>query len=366
MRRACRALDHDAAFRRRRPWIVEDSLRQLGEEADGVHAVYAHVMKTFWLVSWVLVAFVTTSCGVDGAGGSPDPGGFADAAAPPIDAQSSTDDAGAPLRCDEGFVLPPGPRRRGLPVMVAFRHVDGWTNVGLDAQGPGMPQTRFDGHAREDGLHHWYYTLTGFDVGIVTLVFSADDGAVELGRCEIRTEPGDPVDPPGTGAFLEEGGIVVIEVESVDAVEHWVGETGLAGYTGPGYYTWSGENRFGGPSGPSLVYPLQISAAGRYQMRIRNRHDFQDSTEENDVWARMDGGAWTKVFSSQRGEWTWRSNFDLSEHDKPPASYELAAGPHTLELSGRSHGFSIDRIHLFIEGHPRSTDETLPESARAE
>ena len=56
-----------------------------------------------------------------------------------------------------------------------------------------------------------------------------------------------------------------------------------------------------------------------------------------------------------------RSLFDLDNGNKPNASYELTEGIHTLEFSGRSANFKLDRVHLRIEGWPSTT---LPESPR--
>lgn len=162
--------------------------------------------------------------------------------------------------------------------------------------------------------------------------------------------------------FWEQDGLVVFEVESVPATGSWSAERELTGFTGSGYYTWTGPDAMRSPGGGVLAYRIRITTPGTYQLRIRNRHDFHDSTEQNDCFTRMDGGEWVKTFSSQRGEWTWRSNHEFSHGDKPPAQYELSAGEHRFEISGRSHGFSIDRVHLFIEGAAGAEDPTTPES----
>jgi hypothetical protein len=150
-------------------------------------------------------------------------------------------------------------------------------------------------------------------------------------------------------------GVVAVEIESVPPAKGWIEETALAGFTGRGYYTDTG-------GGDPLVFRIQILEAGRYQLRIRNRHEHPDATLENDCWTQMDDGPKVKTFSSQRAQWTWHTRHEHHDGDKPEASYELTAGLHTLRISGRSKGFRIDRFHLFREGAAGSTDERRPES----
>ncbi len=163
--------------------------------------------------------------------------------------------------------------------------------------------------------------------------------------------------------YQEEDGVVAMEVESAPPTGSWKPETAMEGFTGKCYYTWRGGNQFRSPGSGVLSYTFLVTQSGEYRLAIRNRHDFHDSTEQNDCFTSMDGGKWTKTFSSQRGQWTWRSNHEFNHSDKPPAKYHLTAGAHTLRLSGRSSGFSIDRIHLYREGARGATDENRPESA---
>lgn len=148
--------------------------------------------------------------------------------------------------------------------------------------------------------------------------------------------------------FIEEDGVVVVEVEAVEPGT-WKRETGMDGYTGQCYYTWPGESiNHSGSAGP-LVYRIRILTPGTYQMRIRNRHDFHDSTEQNDCFTKLNEGASVKTFSYKRGEWNWISQHEHSHSKKIPASYDLEAGDHTFTIYGRSGGFSIDRFALFLK-----------------
>ena len=168
------------------------------------------------------------------------------------------------------------------------------------------------------------------------------------------------------GPFLPEDGLVVIEFESGDASGDWTQSTSISGYTGTGYLRWDGPNHFHTPGHDVFGFDFQIDDPGRYHFRIRNRHDHPDSTEANDVWVRMDGGQWVKVCSWQRGQWTWATQHEFSHHDKPWAEYQLGAGVHRIEFSGRSHDFNIDRFHLYDDGVSNPLSVGHPESSRGE
>ena len=80
-------------------------------------------------------------------------------------------------------------------------------------------------------------------------------------------------------------------------------------------------------------------------MQIRNFHSDPDSTESNDVWLKVDGNAWVKVYSERVNQWQWMTKMDVGHGDtERPPIYNLAPGSHLLQLSGRSTDFSIDRI----------------------
>lgn len=174
----------------------------------------------------------------------------------------------------------------------------------------------------------------------------------------------EPSLPKGVPLFEEVDGVVVIEVESCRPQGDWKPEKDLKGFTGKGYYTWRGGNLFRTPGKGTLVYPVRVAEDGTYHLAIRNRHDFHDSTEQNDCWTRIDEGKWLKAFSSKRGEWTWHTRHEHSHSKKIPAFYELKAGLHLLQVSGRSKGFSIDRIHLYRDGAKKPLDTKRPETKR--
>ncbi|MFT4539211.1 MAG: hypothetical protein ACI841_003159 [Planctomycetota bacterium] len=165
-------------------------------------------------------------------------------------------------------------------------------------------------------------------------------------------------------AWQASDNLVVVEVESIPEEGDWEAFTDNAGYTGASFYRWEGPNYFNNPGNGTLSYPFEVHEGGTWQMRIRNRHNHPDSTEENDCWTRMDGGPWIKTFSNGSGtvsNWTFKTNFELGG-GFPTASYSLGIGRHLLEISGRSHNFMIDRIHFYHGGVPNPEDDNQPQS----
>ncbi len=173
-----------------------------------------------------------------------------------------------------------------------------------------------------------------------------------------------PSVPSDSAGFLEEGGAVVIEIESAPAAPGWTEESSLAGFAGTSYYRWTGPNHFSTPGHGILAYDIEITTPGDYRLLLHNRHDHPQIDQENDVWVRMDGGPWFKLYSnngnSTVGVWNWHSKFDLDVD--VDAHFELSSGAHRLEFSGRSHGFMLDRFHLVLPSVPNPENLALPES----
>jgi hypothetical protein len=168
------------------------------------------------------------------------------------------------------------------------------------------------------------------------------------------------VTQPDCTTYVETNSMIIMEVEAVPPVDQWSVETFLPGYTGDSYYIWRGPNYFGNPGNAVLTYPILITTGGLYNLRIHNRHDFPDPTEENDVWVRMDDGPWIKAYSPINNQWTWQTWFDFGT-SQTNATFTVNPGTHTFEMSARSFGFSIDRVALYL-GVVDGQDVNLPVS----
>lgn len=164
--------------------------------------------------------------------------------------------------------------------------------------------------------------------------------------------------------YVEDNGLVVIEMESALPVANWEIRQDKTDYTGTGYGFYSGPNSYGGASGAAIRFPILITSPGRYTMHFRcsnagaERHDLN-----NDLWAQMNDGPTYKTFQASE-DWKWGARFDHHPEGKPEAFYDLEPGLHTLTLRGRSHGFHVDRLVLFLPArkhaaHDLSTPETL-------
>ena len=167
------------------------------------------------------------------------------------------------------------------------------------------------------------------------------------------------------GVFQEEGGLVVVEIESTPHYGGWSEETSASGFTFESYYRWDGGDLFDTPGTDVIGYRVNLSQSGEWFLSLRNRHDHADDTEENDTWVRADGGTWYKLFSNGPGTvgvWNWDSRFDIAHNNQPEASWNLSAGEHLIEFSGRSQNFKMDRFHMYLAGHPDANDESVPES----
>jgi hypothetical protein len=166
------------------------------------------------------------------------------------------------------------------------------------------------------------------------------------------------------GVYQATDDIVVIEMESTPPSDpQWSVVTDNSDYLFRSFYRWDGPDYFGTPGNAVLGYRFRVQTQGNYRVSIRNRHDHPDTTLENDVWVRMDGSPWIKVYSQGAiGQWHWFSNFDPGH---APANWDLDPGEHLIEFSARSRAFMMDRFHVYLAGHPDGQNPNLPESPAA-
>jgi hypothetical protein len=188
---------------------------------------------------------------------------------------------------------------------------------------------------------------------------------LSLGSAVTAPDPAQPAPQPTPtgGAFIANGDIFVMEAEAAPLSGSWKLETDKAGFTGKGYYAWRGGNQYNSPGVGTLSYPVGVDKAGTYKLAIRGRRDKDGRAVaddlENDVWVRMGSTAWTKVFQSGLwSQWLWAETFDKN-HLKSPAQFDLGTGVHTLQISGRSQNYKIDRIVLYRSGVSGATAKAV-------
>jgi len=205
----------------------------------------------------------------------------------------------------------------------------------------------------------------------------------------------------GTGAFQEEGGLLVIEVESEAPGGDWEERTAFSGYTGDSYLIWEGSSNLNTPGIGLITYPIEITTPGTYKFEWRNAFGTGSTpTEHNDTWLKIDadifyaerngstlcpkgydpaendcsGGTpngsgsngWFKVYRSggSQGAWSWSTRTSDNDAHEIYAQFD-SPGTYSIRVSARSDFHAIDRMVLASDafgGNPR--DLTLPESTR--
>ncbi|MEO1441798.1 MAG: Ig-like domain-containing protein [Chloroflexota bacterium] len=198
--------------------------------------------------------------------------------------------------------------------------------------------------------------------------------------------------------FLEENGLVIIEAESQPAAGDWNLKTAISGFTGSGYLQWDGNNFFDNPGNDVIEYKIRINNPGRYRFTMRSRNPTSNGTEHNDLWLRFPdaeafygykagidefvypagngrgpGGSdqtpypegasadgWLKAFMNTPNAWHWAAATSDGEGHLIYVEFERSA-TYTLQISGRSNLFIIDRLVLFDDAlyTPASIEPTI-------
>lgn len=221
----------------------------------------------------------------------------------------------------------------------------------------------------------WYQPTTG-QFGTPTTV-NGNGSAVSIGSPSFQGDAAaliintnTPITTSGNGDFLESNGLVVIETEAVSPVGDWRLQTSEAGFTGTGYYNWTGADHFTeGDTGHGVLrYPIKITRAGDYTLILRSNKCCGPVDQYNDLWVSVNGSTPMKMFKEGTSEgFDWAKRLEPSPGVfRDTATFTLAAGTNILSLSARSSNFKIDRIHLYntavFTGNP--FDATLPVSSR--
>ena len=187
-----------------------------------------------------------------------------------------------------------------------------------------------------------------------------------LGQSDLVAIDGADLASPPAPAFQAYGNLVVIETESVPPTGNWNEYSDLAGFTGASYYRWDGPDHYSSPGNGVLTYEFEVTETANYKFRIHNRHDDPEPDKDNDCWVRVDGSPWYKVFSNEGSstvkKWNWHSVTEETSSVKYDANYDLTAGRHVLEISGRSNGYMADRFVFYQPGVWHSLELTNPES----
>jgi len=166
--------------------------------------------------------------------------------------------------------------------------------------------------------------------------------------------------------YAEQAGLLVFETESAVSTDDWSFHNEVEGALGSGYLEWKHGNDSGGidKAGDGiLTYSFQIQTPGTYRLILRSAAPH--NTEHNDVWARfpqnevygrksngssevdLGQNEWFKVYQNKGNDsWNWAAS--TVDHNAHNIFAEISSpGTYSLQLSGRSTKFKVDRIVLF-------------------
>ena len=179
--------------------------------------------------------------------------------------------------------------------------------------------------------------------------------------------------------YEENSGLVVIEAENIPLVSGWNVENSSTGFTGNGYINWTGGESFSTPGIGIISTTIKINTPGTYLFEWRSKIGSGSSiSSNNDAWVRFNdasefyavqsgniiypqgsgqtptvngsgGDNWFKAYTNAI-PWNWQT----STNDGSPYLIYVdfdAPGIYTMEISGRSENFFIDRIVLSASGN---------------
>ena len=163
------------------------------------------------------------------------------------------------------------------------------------------------------------------------------------------------------GYFVEQNGLLVMEIENAPATLGWTPETAYPNYTGTEYYTWTGPNYFHEKGHGMLTYQFKINNPGKYRFKMRTQNGGPLNTHNNDVWVRFpdhgctfekngqvqsSASGWWKQWQNNLGGWTYNSWAGESTFWEVYVEFPFA-GVYTMDISGRAQLYSLDRIVFY-------------------
>ncbi|MFC1476453.1 hypothetical protein ACFL5S_00655 [Fibrobacterota bacterium] len=181
--------------------------------------------------------------------------------------------------------------------------------------------------------------------------------------------------------YKEAGGILVMEMEnSKSLMGKWVKKSDGSGWSGSGFYEFTGNDHNGsGSDRDPQEFRFKIAKAGIYGIHLHayNRLDGQPADKCNDAYVKVTGDYTsgsnvplsaltkdTKLYSSNGGNvWAWGFQLDGNGADHVAAKYNFKSGEeYLLTISGRSIRFQIDRILFAHNDVDLNSAKAAPES----
>ena len=165
--------------------------------------------------------------------------------------------------------------------------------------------------------------------------------------------------------WVEEEGMVLIEPELIEHHSNWRLKTTPTGFTGNGYLDWQGDdwtvppepwvrrsnndysNERQPPQNEWLILRVLIDHPGTYMLDVRNIHKRFDG--DNDNWFGRVGEPFRPGHPISRVGDNLKDGTGFTWLDWGVRELELDKGLHNFFLGGRSIGFGVDRIALYLK-----------------
>lgn len=253
----------------------------------------------------------------------------------------------------------------------------------------------------------WFNPRTGEGPidGSKSVLLVGDNGGNDDGGTDDGGDNGS-----GSGAFIEDDGIVVIEMESATNLPGSWKEAGdnlsspninnSGDASGDNFIVWEGSQHLNNTTNGVITYPVRINSPGTYRFEWRNQVGRgTNTTEHNDTWLKIEANAFYgeknnggstvcpkgapgsndcsgggpngsgsngffKVYSSGANSWSWSTRTSDNDAHNIFARFD-EPGTYNIVVAARSSSHVIDRMVLAktdYNGDPRSL--SLPESQR--
>ena len=181
--------------------------------------------------------------------------------------------------------------------------------------------------------------------------------------------------------WQEKEGMVIVEPELIERHSHWQLKTSPAGFTGPGYLEWQGadwsvppepwvrrsnndhSNERQPPQEEWLIVRVFIETPGTYLLDVRNIHKKEDG--DNDTWFGRVGEPFHPGHPISRLGDNLKDGTGFTWLDWGVRELELDSGLHNFFLGGRSRGFGVDRVVLYLKDDADIAQKALAPSTEA-
>lgn len=199
-------------------------------------------------------------------------------------------------------------------------------------------------HMDKNKSFEWQDVTDGWDQDKVTFDLSAGVNHMEI---KVR-EDGTKIDKFMVSR-VQHSAILISAFDYVSgAGGDWVVDTDEDGNE---FLVAGGGDHYRAPeAGDILIYQFDVATADTYYLFA---HVSAANGAENSFWVRVDGGEWVEWHLAPTGEGNWQWQRVTAGGDREVVTFELSEGIHTLEVSVRESGTSVDWWTF-------STDEDYP------